>query len=277
MARIAWIGLGRIGLPMARRLASVGHEMVVWDLSPDAMGEAATFGALQAQSAMQAVEQVEAIFLCVPDAGAVETLLFEAQGVAAFTPREAIIIDHTSMSPDAAARLAIKAREEFGLRWVDAPISGGPAAAAEGGLVAWLGGEPADVEAAGKLIGSYVARCVHMGAVGAGQTAKSCNQLIVTSTIACWSQMLRYARALGLEPEVLIASMEGGAADSPVARFFARDLAAGNFPQRSLFNFTKDLSVVARQAKALGLELTMVAAALEEFDDVIGPDRCAAS
>lgn len=268
MAKLGWIGLGRIGLPMASRLLSAGHEILVYDLDATKIVSMVVNGAVGAACPAEVAAGATTIFTCVIDGKALEDVLFGACGITARASPGTLLIDHTSVHPDECRALAERAQSECGLRMVDAPISGGPARAAEGSLIAWLGGDASDVERTKQLIASYVAKATYMGPSGQGQLSKSCNQFIVASTVALWSQMLRYAAIRGLDPALLIETLEGGAADSPISRVFARPLVDKNVLNGSVRNLTKDLRIIVGDQ---GGRWPLAEGALDEFETHISP------
>jgi len=144
-------------------------------------------------------------------------------------------------------------------------VSGGIAAAKNGTLAAWLGGRREDGDAAQPYIETYAKRINYMGPSGSGQTAKSCNQVIVANTIAIWAEMLAYAVANDLDPLALIDTLEGSGADSGVRRTFAKGMANGAFPALSTRNMIKDLQVIADLAGQSGVPMPMSSLALEQF------------
>jgi 3-hydroxyisobutyrate dehydrogenase len=276
MAALGWIGLGRIGAPMAARLASYKNTVTAFDINVGTVTAAVAAGVHVARSAAEAAQGADAIFLCVSDAKAVEQAVFGSSGVASTAPRGAIIVDHTTIHPDQCRALAKRAIEAGGLGWVDAPVSGGTQAAESGRLTIWYSGDPADGDRALPYLKAYAAKLSYMGPSGRALIAKSCNQAIVSGTIALWAEMLRYARDCGLDPLELIASMEGSSADTPTSRHFAIDLANGAFPELSDRNMNKDLGVVIDLARTHGTAMPLATAAYTEFSNGIarglGPD-----
>lgn len=266
MATLGWIGLGRIGLPMASRLLSSGHELLVHDLDAVKVRRMVSQGASAAAFPDEVAVRAATIFTCVADGAALDDVLFGPRGLVTTASADTLLVDHTSINPEDCRALARRARSACGLRMVDAPVSGGPAVAAEGKLIAWLGGDAEDIQRMKPLIESYVTTANQMGGIGQGQLSKSCNQFIVASTIALWSQMLRYAESCGLDPSMLIKTFEGGAADSSISRIFAPQLIDRNVAQESIRNQTKDLKIILNHQRDGGERWTLAEAALREFD-----------
>jgi 3-hydroxyisobutyrate dehydrogenase len=269
MAAIGWVGLGRIGLPMARRLKQAGHDVSGWDIAPQRRDAAREQGVPVASAAGEFLPKVDGVFLSVTDGNAVEQAVFGEGGIAAAARPGTLIVDHSTIAPDRTVELARRARSLAGLRWVDAPISGGVEAADRGELVAWLGGSAEDVAPVHPLIGCYASKIRHLGPLGRGQMTKSCNQMIVAGTVALWSQMLRYAKAADFDLAQLVEALDGGAADSFISHLLARTLAESALPQQSAYNWTKDLKIAVAQARALRVDTPMADAALTEFETVI--------
>ena len=261
---LAWIGLGRIGAPMAERLVAAGYRLSVFDVVPTAMDALVAVGARAAASPGDAAAGAQAICFCVSDGDAVERAAFGLDGVAAQASKGAVLIDHSTTHPELTRAMSRRA-EDLGLCWVDAPVSGGIAAAKNGTLAAWLGGRRDDADRVRVLIAAYAGRINYMGRSGSGQTAKSCNQVIVANTIAIWAEMLAYAAANGLDPEVLIDTLEGSGADSGVRRTFAKGMAKGIFPELSTRNMIKDLGIVTDLASKTGLSMPISSMALKHF------------
>jgi len=261
---LAWIGLGRIGAPMAERLVAAGYRLSVFDVVPQAMDPLVAIGARAAASPGDAAAGAQAVCFCVSDGEAVESAAYGADGVAAQASKGALLIDHSTTHPELTRAMSRRA-EDLGLCWVDAPISGGIAAATNGTLAAWLGGHREDADRVRVLMAAYAGRINYMGRSGSGQTAKSCNQVIVANTIAIWAEMLAYAAGNGLDPEALIDALEGSGADSGVRRTFAKGMANGIFPELSTRNMVKDLGIITDLASKTGLAMPMSSIALERF------------
>jgi 3-hydroxyisobutyrate dehydrogenase-like beta-hydroxyacid dehydrogenase len=261
---LAWIGLGRIGAPMAERLVVAGYRLSVFDVVPAAMDALVAIGARAATSPADAAAEAQAVCFCVSDGEAVERAAFGPDGAAAKAAKGTLLIDHSTTHPELTRAMSRRA-EGIGLCWVDAPISGGTAAAKNGVLAAWLGGRREDADRAQAVIAAYAGRISYMGNSGSGQTAKSCNQVIVANTIAIWAEMLAYAVGNGLDPEQLIDTLEGSGADSGVRRTFAKGMAAGVFPELSTRNMIKDLGIITDLASKSNVPMPMSSIALAHF------------
>ncbi|MDF2115185.1 NAD(P)-dependent oxidoreductase [Roseiarcaceae bacterium H3SJ34-1] len=264
MTNIGWIGVGRIGAPMAQRLLRAGVSLAVYDVDDKTMMPLVQAGARPATSAADAAQNADAICLCVSDSEAVEEAAFGAVGAAHKMRAGSLLIDHSSTHPEVTRALAARAAS-LGIAWVDAPISGGPAAAVQGTLAVWLGGVPVAAERAQAIVRHYAKRMTYMGPSGAGQIAKSCNQAIVANTIAIWAEMLDYAIGCGLDPIAVIDSLQDSSADSTIRRTFAKDMVRGSFPELSTRNMTKDLKIIQDLARTNGVAVPHSETSLQRF------------
>jgi 3-hydroxyisobutyrate dehydrogenase-like beta-hydroxyacid dehydrogenase len=249
MATLGWIGLGEIGLPMALRLIAAGHRVVVWGRTAANLQSALDAGATAAASPAELAAQCDAVVLCVTDGDAVEEVVFGARGVAEGARRGSLIVDHSTIHPET-ARLAWRRLHGAGIGWVDAPVSGGAGGAQAGTLATFLGGEPGDVERVRPWISAYANHVTHMGPVGSGQVAKSCNQAVVAATVALWAEIIAYARRCGIDPDVLVDAVQGGWADSEIRRVHAHDMVAGRFRRAPGSIILKDLEIIGDMARS---------------------------
>jgi 3-hydroxyisobutyrate dehydrogenase len=209
MARIAFIGLGNMGGGMAANLARAGHDVRAFDLSADALDKAKSAGCLPVASASDAVEGAEAVVTMLPAGAHVEAVYAEA--VLDRAARTAILIDCSTIEVATARRLAEQAAAK-GLAAVDAPVSGGIAAANGGTLTFMVGGSRAAFDRAEPFLADMGKAVIHAGANGAGQAAKLCNNLILGATMIATCEGLLLAEKLGLDPQKFydIASVSTG-------------------------------------------------------------------
>jgi 3-hydroxyisobutyrate dehydrogenase len=268
---IGFIGLGDMGLPMARHLLASGHSMAVWNRSKHKLAPLAELGARIAESPAQLMQGCEVIGLCLTSHHAVDEvccgsggLLSEAESRQA--PRPAAIVDFSTGSPEAARKMAALA-QALGIGWVDAPVSGGPRAAATGELTVLAGGESSAVEAALPLLHAVAARVTHLGPPGSGQMAKLCNQLIVACNVLAIAESVALARKAGVDTTLLASALQGGFADSKPLQIFGPRMAAHAFEPRlgAIGLMEKDVVLSAHMAEALGAFTPMLARARELF------------
>ncbi|MEH3046373.1 3-hydroxyisobutyrate dehydrogenase [Sphingomonas adhaesiva] len=197
MARVGFIGLGNMGGGMAANLAKKGHDVRAFDLSADALERAKAAGCLTVASAAEAVEGAEAVVTMLPAGRHVEQVYAESLGGAA---PSTILIDCSTIDVATARRLADDAAAR-GVAAVDAPVSGGIAAAEAGTLTFMVGGSAESFERAKPFLEDMGKAVIHAGASGAGQAAKLCNNLILGSTMIATCEAFVLAQRLGLDPQ----------------------------------------------------------------------------
>jgi 3-hydroxyisobutyrate dehydrogenase-like beta-hydroxyacid dehydrogenase len=259
-ATLGWIGLGDIGKPMALQLIAAGHRVQVWGRTPEKLRPALDAGATAAASPAELAAACDAVFLCVTDGDAVEQVVFGPKGVAEGARRGSIVIDHSTIHPET-ARLASRRLRGNGVAWVDAPVSGGAVGAKAGTLSVFAGGDDADVARITPWLSAYARNVTHMGPVGSGQAAKSCNQAVVAASIALWAEVITYARRCGLDPDLLVDALAGGWADSEIRRVHGHDLVAGRFRRTPTFIMLKDLDIIDDVARTAHAPMPLTAAA----------------
>jgi 3-hydroxyisobutyrate dehydrogenase len=264
MATLGWIGLGDIGKPMALRLIGAGHRVVVWGRTADRLRPALDAGATVAASPAELAAQCEAVLLCVTDGAAVEDVTFGPRGLAEGARRGSVIVDHSTIHPET-TRLASRRLGPAGVAWVDAPVSGGAIGAAAGTLSSFLGGTASEIERVRPWIAAYARNVTHMGDVGAGQVAKSCNQAVVAGSVALWAEVIAYARRCGIDPALMVDALAGGWADSAVRSVHGQDLVAGRFRPTERLILLKDLDIIGDMAAMTASPMPVSAAVTTLF------------
>lgn len=205
MANIAFIGLGNMGAPMAINLVKAGHAVKAFDLSADALAKVKAEGGLVAQSAQDAVADAEFIISMLPASQHVDALYLgtaSQMGVLPNIRQGALIIDCSTIAAATSQRVA-KAAEPSGIGFIDAPVSGGTGGAIAGTLTFMVGGNAADLERARPLLEKMGKNIFHAGGVGAGQTAKICNNMLLGVLMIGTSEAIALGVANGLDPKVL--------------------------------------------------------------------------
>jgi 3-hydroxyisobutyrate dehydrogenase len=250
MAKLGWIGMGNIGAPMALRMIDAGHEIMVWGRTKERLKPALDKGATEGGSAAALAAACEAVFLCVTDTKAVEEVVFGAAGIASGGMRGKLVIDNSTINPQRTRELAKRLRDEHGMGWLDAPVSGGAIGAAAGKLACLIGGAAADFERARPWVAAFASNITHMGDNGAGQVAKSCNQAVLTATLAVWGEVLAYAESNGLDPSRLVDALADSWSDSAVRRVHAPSMALKKYPKATPALMLKDLDILADTARA---------------------------
>jgi len=263
---LGFIGLGNMGEPMAARLLDAGYQLTIWNRSPDKThaleGKGATLGADPA--AVAAASDV--VLLSITDTDAVESVVFGAGGVASAAGRDKILIDTSSIEPEATRRMAARLNANTGMRWVDAPVSGGTIGAEQGTLVFMAGGRAEDVDAVRPVIEHLGQRLTHMGPNGAGQVTKVCNQMLVGGTIAVVAETLKMAADAGVEAAKLPDCLAGGFADSTILQVHGRRMISGDLePRGRVTIMLKDMVTACQLSQSVGASVPITALATELF------------
>lgn len=252
MTKVAVIGLGIMGLPMAKNLRTAGHDVTGYNRSSGKVDAFVDSGGKGAGSVAEAVRDAEVIITMVPDSPDVEAVVEGDEGVFAHASRGALWIDASTIRPDVASRLSEQAREA-GLRPLDAPVSGGEAGAVGAALSIMVGGEQADFEAAQEIFDAVGKTIVHVGPSGSGQTVKAANQLIVAANIQALSEAVLFLEAYGVDTTAALEVLGGGLAGSKVLDQKGRKMLDREFaPGFRLELHDKDMGIVtaaAREAK----------------------------
>ncbi len=266
MTQIGFVGVGLMGLPLAARLASRGHAVKAFDVLRERMDAARGSGAGAAASPADAARGAEVVLLCLPTIDAVEQAAFGAHGVASAVKPPQLVVDLSTVSVAKGKEFAARLKRETGCGWIDAPMSGGPPAAAAGTLTVMAGGEDADVARIKPLMAELAARFTHMGPPGSGLVAKMINQLIVGCNFAVTAEALVMAEAAGIDAARLPECLAGGYADSKLFQaFYPRMQKRDYAPQGYVRQMLKDLEMVDGFAGALHAPAPMMAQALSLY------------
>ena len=268
--RIAYIGVGLMGLPMTTRLVSLGYSVTAFDIAPAQLERARAVGAATAATAAAAVPGADLVITNLPTPDAVEAAVFGANGVAgAMTPPQ-MLIDCSTLKVEQGREFAARLEAQAGCPWVDAPVSGGPPAAGAGTLTVMAGGRPADIERIRPLMADISARFTHMGAVGSGLAAKMLNQLIVGAIHVVMAEAASMAEAAGIDAARLPECLAGGHADgSLLQRLYPRMVARDFAPQGYARQLKKDLEMVDGFARQIGTPTPMLDEALALYRKLI--------
>jgi 3-hydroxyisobutyrate dehydrogenase len=269
MARIAFLGLGVMGAPMARHLAEAGHSLTVYNRSLDkALDWVGRHGGSHAATPAAAAGNADAVIACVGADKDVEEVTLGPNGAFRNMKDGAVFIDHTTVSARIAQRVAEEGRRN-GILCVDAPVSGGQAGAEKGQLSVMCGGTEAAVLHAAKYMNVYAARIVHVGPDGAGQLTKMVNQICIAGVLQGLSEALHFARQAGLDTDKVLEAVSGGAAQSWQMVNRWETMAQGSFD----FGFAvdwmrKDLGLALDEARANGASLPLTALVDQFYADV---------
>ena len=210
MAKLAFIGTGVMGAPMAGHLVAAGHDVVVYNRTQaKAQAWAEKYGGTVAETPAAAATGADAVFACVGNDDDLASVTLGEDGAFAAMRDDAVFVDHTTVSAAIARRLAAERTLV-----VDAPVSGGQAGAESGKLSIMCGGSAAAMAKAEPFMQAYAARIVHVGDAGAGQTTKMCNQIAIAGVIQGVAESLRFAQMSGLDLDKVLEAISGGAAQS---------------------------------------------------------------
>jgi len=266
MTALAFLGTGLIATPMIRRLLAAGHSVRVWNRTRSRALPLLEEGAQWADHPAEAVAGAAAVIVCLTDASAVETVVFGPQGVAMAQATPPVLVDHSSIAPQATRALASRLKDATGSIWIDAPVSGGVAGAARGELAIMCGGPADAIERLRPVLAAYSAQVTRMGDSGAGQATKLCNQVIVAASIVAINEAVRLARASGVDAASLPRALAGGWADStPLQVFAPRMLADEVEPIGASDTMLKDLDTALAAARAAGVPMPFAGAVTELF------------
>jgi 3-hydroxyisobutyrate dehydrogenase-like beta-hydroxyacid dehydrogenase len=252
---IAFLGTGLMGRPMAERLLAAGHEVRLWNRSVGKLAALQRIGGLPCRTPAQAARGAAFVCLCLTDAAAVESVIFGPDGVIETLPSNAVIVDFSTIGPTPTRALAERASHLREHIWLDCPVSGGVAGAEAGTLSILAGGAPLALDRAMPLLRTFARRVTHMGPTGAGQAAKLCNQLIVSTNMLAIAEAMHVGEALGLDVSRLPLALEGGFADSRPLQIFGPRMAPAADPDPAvseLKTMYKDIGAVRIAAAAAG-------------------------
>jgi 2-hydroxy-3-oxopropionate reductase len=274
------IGLGRMGMPMARNLLKAGFPLTVWNRSRAPIEALAATGAHAAGSARDVAARSDVVITMLPDGPEVEEVLLGPDGVfdgvrdrapAARTASQPglLIIDMSTISPAVTRRLHGEAASR-GCRMLDAPVSGGDVGAQAGTLSIMVGGTPADFAAAQPVFAALGRTITHCGPPGSGQLVKACNQIMVAIVLAGVSESLAFAQRAGVAPDVMIQVLQGGLARTQVMELRGARMAAHEFtPGFKASLHRKDLRIVLETARELGLALPFTRQVAEMLNQLV--------
>ena len=265
--KIAFLGTGLMGAPMARRLLKAGHAVTVWNRATEKAEALVADGATLAASPADAVAGAEIVFTMLSDGPAVGHVLFET-GAADRMAKGTIVIDTSSIAPPIAREHAEKL-SSLGMHHLDAPVSGGVVGAQAGTLAIMAGGEATTLEQVTEVL-TALGRVTHVGPSGAGQICKLANQQIVAITIGAVAEAMMLVEAGGASREKFREAIRGGFAESRILelhgqRMVSRDFKPGGPSRLQL----KDLDAVDAMMETLDLDLPLTAMVRDEFRDFV--------
>jgi 3-hydroxyisobutyrate dehydrogenase-like beta-hydroxyacid dehydrogenase len=251
---LGYVGVGLMGGPMVKRLASLGWSVKGYDIVPQRS---------TAKSPAEAARGVDVVLLNLPTNDAVKDAMFRADGVASALNEKQLVVDFSTIPVDECRSHAERVLKQAGCRWVDAPVSGGPPAVEAGSLTVMAGGDEKDIERLQPLMKDIAGRCTRMGPVGAGLAAKMINQLIVGVGHAMLAESVALCEKAGIDAARIPECLGGGYADSNLMKAYWPRMVSRDFaPRGYVRQLLKDLEMVNAWAAGLDAQRPMLSQAL---------------
>ena len=272
MTRIGFIGVGTMGLPMAKNLATKGFAVSAYDTNPAAVKAAAGSGMTGAASAAEAVATADLVITMLPSSPHVEAAYTGDGGVLAAARRGTLCVDMSTIDPGVSRRVAAAANER-GLRFVDAPVSGGVPRATDGTLAIMVGGAREDFDEALPALSAMGANVIHVGPVGSGEVVKLCNNLIAGVAAVAVSEAFRIAQGFGVDPKVVSDVISKSSGNTwvmenmhPVPGLVAKAASSGGYQPGFMTDLMcKDLGLAVDAARALRVPVFVAPAAQQLY------------
>lgn len=275
---IGWLGCGLMAAPMIRRQLAAGYTVHVWNRTRAKMQPLIDAGAIAAESPAAIGTRAEWVLMCLMNADAVEQTIFGEHGLVHAAIGEApaakdgagvnsqlktrVLVDHSSIRPEATRTFAARILELTGISWIDAPVSGGVIGASNGSLAVMAGGNASALAEVDRLLRCYAGQLTHMGPAGAGQTTKLINQILVCSALTTIAESIALAQAAGIDARQLPAALAGGWADSKPLQVIGRRMIDGYQDSiGALSTLLKDLDTALDLARSVNCALPMAASA----------------
>lgn len=258
MAKLAFLGLGVMGFPMAGHLAAAGHDVRVWNrTAAKSRAWASRHPGKDCTSIEDAVAQADFVFMCLGDDADVRDV---AEPALEAMQDRSVLVDHTTASAELARQLHEAAAEAGGIGFIDAPVSGGQAGAETGQLSIMCGGDRAVFERAEPVMAAYAKAITYAGEAGSGQLVKMVNQICIAGLVQGLSEGLHFAQRAGLDPATVIGAVSKGAAQSWQMENRWRTMADGEFDFGFAVNWMrKDLRIALEESRRNGARLPVTA------------------
>jgi 3-hydroxyisobutyrate dehydrogenase len=272
MTRIGFIGVGTMGLPMAKNLVKQGFSVTAYDASRDAVKAAAAGGMTGGATAAEAVATADLVITMLPSSPHVESVYTGDGGVLAAARRGTLCVDMSTIDPAVTRRVAAAARER-GVRFIDAPVSGGVPRATDGTLAIMVGGAAEDVEEARPALSAMGANVIHVGPVGSGEVVKLCNNLIAGVAAVAVSEAFRIAEGFGVDAKVVTEVISKSSGNTylmehmhPVPGLVARSASSNGYQAGFMTDLMcKDLGLAVDAARGLRIPVFTAPAAQQVY------------
>jgi 3-hydroxyisobutyrate dehydrogenase len=257
--KVAFIGLGTMGVPMALNILKAGHTLVVHNRTRDRENPLAEAGAKRAASPAEAAKAAELVITCVSDTPDVEAVILGQDGVVHGARKDTLVVDMSTISPTATKRIAARLAAN-GIRMLDAPVSGGSEGAQKGTLSIMVGGEAEDLERARPVLSAMGTTITHIGPVGSGQMTKAINQIVVAGTYWSVAEGLALGLKAGLDMNKVVQAVGGGAAGSWAMTNRSANMIRNEYPLGFKVRLhRKDLNIALEVAREMGVSLPVSA------------------
>jgi 2-hydroxy-3-oxopropionate reductase len=267
---VGFVGLGLMGRPMALNLIKAGHRVHVWSRRRESMQPLLDAGAGDCASAAEVAARAEVVISMVADAPDVEQVALGEHGVAAGARPGLVYVDMSTIAPAAAQSIAARMKER-GVTMLDAPVSGGEVGAINAGLTIMVGGDETAFNKAKPLFEAMGKTVSLIGASGAGQVAKACNQILTGVGVAAVAEAMNFATKSGVDAAKVREALLGGFAYSRILENHGQRMLDRNFkPGFKAWMHQKDMRIVMEEAHRLGLALPSSAATAQMFNALVG-------
>nr|WP_313403780.1 NAD(P)-dependent oxidoreductase [Pseudomonas sp.] len=251
---LAFAGIGLMGLPMTRRLLAAGYPLTLWNRTPDKCAPLLELGAHRVANPAELCRDASVVMLCLANTEVVREVVFGPGGIVEGARPGQLLVDFSSLEPAATREMAAELEARTGMRWVDAPVSGGTPGAEAGTLAIMAGGREEDVERVRPVLAHLGQRLTRMGEVGAGQVTKVCNQMIVACNALVIAEVVALAERAGVDASLIAPALAGGFADSKPLQILAPQMAASQFEpiKWHVRTLLKDLDTAVKLSREQG-------------------------
>lgn len=261
--KLGFIGLGIMGKPMAKNLIKAGYELVVMDINKDAVAELVSAGAEAVTTPAEVGAKVDVIVTMLPNSPHVKTVALGENGLIETAASGKVLIDMSSIAPIASQEVSA-ALAEKGMEMLDAPVSGGEPKAVDGTIAVMVGGKKEIFDANFKILDTMAGSVVYVGKIGAGNTTKLCNQVVVALNIAAVSEAMVLAKKAGVDPDLVFHAIRGGLAGSTVMEAKAPMMMDRSFkPGFRIDLHIKDINNALETSRSVGVPLPLTAQVME--------------
>lgn len=274
---VGFVGLGIMGLPMAKNLLDAGFEVIGYNRSREPVESLVAAGGEEGDSPADVAERSDVVLLCLPDSPDVENVVLgtdeESEPIVDGLSTGMTLIDHSTISPTVAEAVAEMLNDE-GVSMLDAPISGGEEGAIDGSLSIMVGGDEETLNAHLDILETVGDNVTHCGPTGSGQTTKACNQIVVAAQLVAVSEALVFAKKAGADLESVIEAISGGAAGCWVLDNRAATMIEGEFEPGFFAEYQyKDLRIAVNAGEDFGAPLLQTSVAHELFKSMVATGK----